>query len=244
MKKSVIITGASGGIGRAAARRFAEEGWQVVIQYLTGETRAMELLHELRAKGRIAIAVQADVSKKEDVCRMAALCMENFGGVGVLVNNAGIAQSRLFTDITLEDWDRMMDVNVKSVFHTCQAVLPDMIRRKAGKIINVSSMWGQVGAACEVHYSAAKAAVIGLTKALAKEVAPSGIQVNCIAPGVVQTDMLAEYSEDELRDLAMETPLQRLGTPEDIANAIYFLASSQSDFITGQVLCSNGGFVI
>lgn len=204
----------------------------------------MDLLNEIRAAGGTAIAVRADVANKADVDRVVELCIENFGGVGVLVNNAGIAQSRLFTDITEEDWDRMMNVNLKSMFYTCQAVLPHMIRRKEGKIINFSSMWGQVGAACEVHYSAAKAAVIGLTKALAKEVAPSGIQVNCIAPGVIKTDMLAEYSEDELRELAMETPLMRLGTPEDAANAVYFLASSQSDFITGQVLCPNGGFVI
>lgn len=244
MRKSVIITGASRGIGRAAALRFSREGWQVVIQYLTGEKQAMELLGEIRSGGADAIAVRADVSNRQDVDRMVKACVENFGGVSVLVNNAGIAQSRLFTDITANDWDRMMNVNVKGVFHSCQAVLPHMIYKKSGKIINVSSMWGQVGAACEVHYSAAKAAVIGLTKSLAKEVAPSGIQVNCVAPGVIKTNMLSEYSDDELRELAMETPLLRLGTPEDVADTIYFLASSQSDFMTGQVLCPNGGFVI
>lgn len=243
-RKSVIVTGGSRGIGRAAALRFSREGYQVVLQYHQSMQAAAQLLEQIRREGGSAVMVCADVSVREDVERMVAACVENFGGVGVLVNNAGVAQSKLFTDITQKDWETMMAVNVGGVFHACQAVMPYMIHEKEGKIINLSSMWGQVGGACEVHYSAAKAAVIGLTKALAKEVAPSGIQVNCVAPGVIRTDMLAGYQEEELQALAEETPLLRLGTPEDVANAIFFLASPQSDFITGQVLCPNGGYVI
>lgn len=243
-RKSVIITGASRGIGRAAALRFSREGYQVVLQYCRSEHAAQTLLEQIRGEGGCAVAVRADVSVREDVDRMVAVCVENFGGTGILVNNAGIAQTKLFTDITQQDWDKMLGVNLNGVFYSCQAVLPYMIHEKAGKIINVSSMWGQVGGACEVHYSAAKAAVIGLSKALAKEVAPSGIQVNCVAPGVIRTDMLSDYTDEDLRALEEETPLMRLGTPEDVANAIFFLASPESDFITGQVLAPNGGFVI
>ena len=167
-----------------------------------------------------------------------------FTRIDALVNNAGIAQQKLFTDISARDWGDMFDVNVKGVFHCCQAVLPDMISRKSGCIVNVSSMWGEAGASCEVHYSAAKAAVIGLTKALAKEVGPSGVRVNCVTPGVIATAMTANLDEDAIASLKEETPLGVIGSPRDVADAIYYLASDRAAFVTGQVLGVSGGFVI
>ncbi|MEG1406900.1 MAG: SDR family oxidoreductase, partial [Ruthenibacterium sp.] len=167
-----------------------------------------------------------------------------FGAPDILINNAGIAQQKLFTDITEAEWDTMMNTNAKGAFLCCKAALPHMIRQKWGRIVNISSMWGQVGASCEVHYSAAKAAVIGLTKALAKEEAPSGITVNCVAPGVIETDMMATFSAEDKAALAAETPLERLGSAEDIAGATAFLASDAAAFITGQVIGVNGGLVI
>ena len=175
---------------------------------------------------------------------MFARASDALGFIGTLVNNAGIAQQKLFTDITDGDWENMLGVHLGGTFRCCRAALPEMLRRHSGSIINISSMWGQTGGSCEVHYSAAKAGVIGLTKALAKEVAPSGITVNCIAPGVIRTRMLDGFSEDELAALAEETPAGRLGTPGDVAGAAVFLAGEDARFITGQVLGVNGGFVV
>lgn len=169
---------------------------------------------------------------------------EQAGDIDVLVNNAGVSSQKLFADITDEDWKKTTGVNLDGVFFCCREALKPMISKKNGVIINISSMWGEVGASCEVHYSATKAGVIGLTKALAKEVAPSGIRVNCITPGVIMTDMMADFDEKTVNELREETPLGRLGTPEDIAGAALFLASEDASFITGQVLGVNGGFVI
>ena len=239
--QTALITGASRGIGKAIARQLAEDGFRVIVNYNDSPKEAERLILELNNTYSIeCVALRADVSNREQVETMFAAA----GSVDVLVNNAGIAQQKLFTDITGQDWDRMFDVDVKGVFHCCQCALPYMIRQKHGKIINISSMWGQVGASCEVHYSAAKAAVIGLTKALAKEVGPSNIQVNCIAPGVIQTEMNAHLDEDTLDALKDETPLGVIGTAEDIAHAVSFLAGKQSHFITGQILGVNGGIVI
>lgn len=244
MAQTVLITGASRGIGRAAALRFIQEGWNVAAQYRTGEAEAKELEQEARRLGGNLLAFPADVADREQVQQLVEAAQRAFGRVDALVNNAGIAQQKLFSDLTEEDWDRMFDVNIKGIFHCCQAVLPGMIHRKAGSIVNLSSIWGIAGASCEVHYSASKAAVIGLTKALAKELGLSGIRVNCVAPGVVATQMNAHLSPEVLEELREETPLQTIGTPEDIADAIWFLASEQSRFITGQVLSPNGGIVI
>lgn len=244
MSKTVLITGASRGIGRATALRFAREGYNIVINYLRSVDAAYNLLHELQDYPCNAILIQADITNRVQVRGMVSQSITQFGAIDVLVNNSGIAQQKLFTDITEDEWNNMFDVNVKGAFHCCQFVLPDMIHRKEGRIINVSSMWGITGASCEVHYSASKAAIIGLTKALAKEVGPSGITVNCVAPGVIDTDMNAFLRPEDLAALREETPLGRLGKPGDVANLIYYLASEEAGFITGQVIGADGGFVI
>ena len=240
--KTALVTGGSRGIGNAAARALAADGFGVVVNYRCAETAAKQLQTELNQRyGQGCCRIfRADVADRAQVEKMFRFA----GGVDVLVNNAGIAQQKLFTDLTEADWDRMFDVDVKGVFHCCQCALPHMIHEKRGKIINISSMWGQVGASCEVHYSAAKAAVIGLTKALAKELGPSGIQVNCVAPGVIATEMNANLDEETLVSLREETPLGVLGTPRDIAESVRFLAGGQSDFMTGQVIGVNGGMII
>ena len=237
---TAIITGSARGIGAATAALFADSGYNVVINYNTSEKEALALKEKI---GGRAIAVQADVSKPDEAARLIEAAKNAFGTVDVLVNNAGIAQQKLFTDITQADYDRMFDCNVRSVFNCCQSVLPEMIHRKYGRIVNISSMWGIAGASCEVHYSASKAAVIGLTKALAREVAPSGITVNCIAPGVIDTPMNRCFDEEIMNGLAEETPVGRLGTPEDVARAILFLCDEKSGFITGQILGVDGAFI-
>ena len=242
--KTVLITGASRGIGRAAAELFAERGCRVLLNYHRSREAAEELERELTARGADVMAYGADVSDREQVERMAAACERLFGGADVLVCNAGIARQGLFTDLTPQEWREMMGVHVDGAFHCCRAVLPGMIRKKEGSIVLVSSVWGLTGASCEVAYSTAKAALIGMTKALAKEVGPSGIRVNCVAPGVVDTAMNAALDGETLASLREETPLGRLGTPREIAQAIAFLASPEASFITGQVLSPNGGFVI
>ena len=241
----VLITGASGGIGAAIAEAFARAGYGLVLHYHKGEDRVAALAARLAgAYGIPALPLCADLSDTEAVNALFARAVEEYGFIDTLVNNAGIAAQKLFTDLTDEDWQAMIDVNLSGTFRTCRAALPEMIRQKRGTIINISSMWGQVGASCEVAYSAAKAGVIGLTKALAKEVAPSGITVNCIAPGAIRTPMLDCFTEEDLAALAEETPVGRIGTPEDVAAACVFLASEGAQFITGQVLGVNGGFVI
>jgi 3-oxoacyl-[acyl-carrier protein] reductase len=241
---TVLITGAATGIGKAAALSFAADGYNVAVHYNHSEKDALALCNDIAAQGGRAIEVHADVSDAAQVKAMVQRVTEVFGHIDVLVNNAGTAQTKLFTDLTEGEWDVMFDVNVKGVFHCCQSVLPGMISRKSGCIVNVSSIWGMVGASCEVHYSASKAAVIGLTKALAKELGPSNIRVNAVAPGVIDTRMIAGMDDDTREALKDEAPLGRLGTPEDIAQAIRFLASEGASFVTGQVLSPNGGFVI
>ena len=241
---TVLITGAATGIGRATALSFAADGYNVAVHYNKSEQAALNLCADIAQQGGRAMAVHADVSDAAQVRTMVQRVNEVFGHIDILVNNAGIAQSKLFTDLTADDWDAMFDVNVKGVFHCCQSVLPGMISRKKGCIINVSSIWGLVGASCEVHYSAAKAAVIGLTKALAKELGPSGIRVNAVAPGVIETDMIADLDNETREALKEETPLCRIGTAGDVAQTIRFLASEGAGFVTGQVLSPNGGFVI
>ena len=244
MSGAVIVTGASHGIGRAAACLFARKGCSTVINYHRSEQEALALARSLSQEGCSVLAVRADVSDPEQVKALFQKTQEAFGGLEVLVNNAGISQTGLFTDCTPQQWDRVFDVNVKGAFLCCQQAVPLFLREHRGKIINVSSIWGITGASCEAVYSASKAALIGLTKSLAKELGPSGIQVNCVAPGVVDTKMNANLTPEDLQALRDETPLGVIGTPEDIAQAIWFLASPESGFITGQVLSPNGGFLI
>ncbi|WP_206460306.1 elongation factor P 5-aminopentanone reductase [Anaerovorax sp. IOR16] len=244
LKKTVLITGASRGIGKACAEIFAKRGWQVVLGYNKSESEVKQLEVSLSLKGFSVLALQADVTNQEQVKQMFIEARRVYGSIDVLVNNAGISQFRLFTDITEQEWDLMFDTHCKAAFFCTQCALEDMISNKKGSIVNVSSMWGQVGASCEVHYSASKAAIIGLTKALAKELGPSNIRVNCVAPGVIETDMMKAVSEEIKDSLCDETPLMRLGSAEEIAKAVFFLASNESSFITGQILGVNGGFVI
>jgi len=241
---TVLITGGSRGIGAAAAQLFADRGFNICINYHRSSHAAGELAARLENQGTAVLNYQADVSRRSQVSEMVEACRKRFGHIDVLVNNAGIAQEKLFNDITEAEWDRMFDIHVKGAFHCCQAVVPAMISRKAGKIINVSSIWGITGASCEVHYSSAKAALIGFTKALARELGPSNIQVNCVAPGIILTDMNADLDGDTRTRLIQETPLLRMGSPEEAAQTILFLASAQADFITGQVISPNGGLVI
>lgn len=242
--KTVLITGASRGIGRAAAVLFGKNGYNVIVNYCKNASAAEQVCAEIRDFGGTAEAFCADVSDRSAVNKMAEFAVSLFGGADILVNNAGIAEQIMFCDITEEKWDRLFAVDVKGVYNCTQALLPHMVHEKYGRIINISSMWGITGASCEVHYSAAKAAVIGFTKALAKELGPSGITVNAVAPGVVDTEMNGLLDDDTMECLKEETPLGRIGSPEDIARSILYLASEGASFITGQVLSVNGGFVI
>ena len=233
----IIVTGGSRGIGAACVRRFREEGARVAFIYNRSEEAALELSHEVGA-----VAIKGSVGQAS-IAGAMKIAVDSLGGVDVLVNNAGIAQFGLFDEITDGDWEKMIETNLGGVFRCTRAVVPHMIRNKRGSIVNVSSMWGEVGASCEAHYSAAKAGVIGLTKSLAKELGPSGIRVNCITPGAIRTDMNAHLSADDVRALADGTPLCRLGEPEEVANCAAFLASAQASYITGAVVPVNGGYV-
>ncbi len=244
MSRTAFITGASRGIGRAIARRLAAEGCAVGINYLQSREQAEALAAELRAAGCQAAAVQGDVADRAAITAAIRRAEAELGPVEVLVNNAGIAQQDLFQDTGDALWHRLFAVNVDGAYHTVQAVLPHMLHVKRGSIVNISSMWGLRGASCEVAYSATKAAVIGLTRSLAMELAPSGIRVNCVAPGVICTDMVEALGEETISSLREETPLGRLGTPEDIAAAVAFFAGEGASFITGQVLTADGGFIL
>lgn len=242
MKHTVLVTGSSRGIGAGIARRFAEEGHRVAIHYREREDVARALFDELVAAGCSVMLVQGDITNEAQAKDIAARVRERFGFVDVLVNNVGIAlPTQLVTDTTLSEWNRVLETNATGMFLVTNAVLPEMISKKRGSIVNVSSMWGIVGGSCEVAYSASKAAVIGYTKALAKEAAPSGVRVNCVAPGFVPTDMTAEFPAEAVNCICEETPLLRAGTPADIAAAVLFLASDDASFITGQVLSVDGG---
>lgn len=242
--KTALITGASRSIGRQCALTLAKNGFDIAINYKNSDECAESLKREIEALGVRAVCIKADVADSAQVKAAVQKAIDALGSIDVLVNNAGIAQQKLFTDITDEDFRRMFAVNVDGVFYMCREVLPYMINKKSGSIINISSMWGEVGASCEVHYSASKAAVIGLTKALAKEVGLSGIRVNCVSPGFIKTDMNNLIDEDTTESIREETPLYRLGEATDIANAVLFLAQDSSSFITGQVIGVNGGLII
>ncbi len=242
--KYALITGGSRGIGAAAARQLARRGWGVAVGYRQSEDRAQALFRELSGLGVPALCVQADVADAGQVGRMVDNVLENFCQLDTLVCSAGISHLSLISQIDEDQWRRLFAVNVDGVHHCCRAVLPHMLSRQSGSIVTVSSMWGQVGASCEAAYSATKGAVIAYTKALAKELGPSNIRVNCVAPGVIDTDMNAGLSPEALAALAEEAPLGRIGTAEEAAAAIAFLASDEASFFTGQVLAPNGGLVV
>lgn len=243
-QKSAIVTGGAVGIGSAVVRRLAGDGYGVIFTFRSHKDEASALAGDLAGAGADAVPVRCDVSDPGDCLKVAQICEDRFGTITALVNNAGIAQQKLFTDITGGDWDRMIGCDLGGAFYMSRAALPVMIRAKAGAVVNIASMWGETGASCEVHYSAAKAGVIGMTKALAKEVAPSGIRVNCVSPGCVDTAMMSGFSAADIDALCEEIPLGRIARPEEIASAVSFLLSDDASYITGQVLGVNGGMVI
>ena len=240
--KTAVVTGASRGIGAAAARTLAAQGYAVAVNYRADREGALATVEQIRRDGGTAGAYPADVAILEQAADLIAAAEADMGPVEVLICNAGIALQKLITDLTEEEWDRIFDVNVKGIYNCVNAALPSFLQKQRGSIVTVSSMWGRVGSSCEAAYSATKGAVIALTKALAKELGPSGIRVNCVAPGVILTDMCAQVDPETLEELAQETPLGRNGTPEDVAKAMAFLA--EADFITGNVLNVDGGFAI
>ena len=243
MKKVALITGSSRGIGRAEAITLARDGYAVCVNCVEREDKAQELVDMLRSNGCETMWYKADVSDSTAVKQMVAAIEEKLGAVTLLVNNAGIAKQCLFQDMTENYWRHIFDVNLNGAFNTIQAVLPNMLHEHSGCIINTSSIWGQHGASCEVAYSATKHAIIGLTRSLAQELAPTNIRVNCVAPGVIDTDMVQVLGTETLAALAEDTPAGRLGRPEDIAEIVSFLASDAASFITGQVITSDGGFM-
>ena len=243
-KRTALVTGGSRGIGRAVCLKLAAAGYDVAVNYRADAEAAEKTAGEILARGGRAVKVKADVADGAAVAAMVRQTETQLGPVSLLVNNAGLSWSGLFQDMDYDLWRRMFAVHVDGAYHCIQAVLPQMLREKDGCIVNVSSIWGLRGASCEVGYAAAKAALIGLTRSLAAELAPSGIRVNAVAPGSIETDMLRALGEDTLAALAEETPMGRLGTPEDVAGAVCFLASRDASFLTGQVLTMDGGFTV
>lgn len=244
MKKTALVTGGAGGIGEAVVRRLCADGFAVAINYHSSEERANALSSELVLSGFDCFTVKADVSDSGQVADMIKSVVDKTGSIDVLVNNSGVALQKLFDTVTDSEWQKIMGINLTGTFNCSRSVLPFMLSKKYGRIINISSMWGQIGASCEVVYSASKAGVIGMTKALAKEVAPSGITVNCVSPGAVDTEMMKCYSKDDIEALCEEIPVGRLATPKEIASAVSFFADENSGYITGQVLGVNGGMVV
>ena len=235
----VLITGGSRGIGRACVERFCAEGHRVAFFYKQSHEQAKTLFEQTGA-----LPICADLSDAESACAAVFAAKTKLGGIDVLVNNAGISQIKLFSDITNDDWSAMLNTNLSGAFFVSREVSRLMVAQKHGRIIQIGSMWGKVGASCEVHYSATKAGLRGLTMALAKELGPSGITVNCVEPGVIATEMNQELSEEDLRALCDETPVGRLGTPEEVAALVAFLASEEAGFLTGQCIGIDGGFAI
>ncbi len=244
--KTALITGVSGGIGKATAKKFIDNGYFVIGQYNSNKKSIDDFYLELEKenKGDYFFAVKCDLSDSQQILNMMDTIEKSFKYLTVLVNNAGVSLTKLITETTEKEWDNVFSVNLKSAYQITNRVLKGMIEKKRGKIVNVSSMWGISGSSMEVAYSATKAGLIGYTKALAKEVGQSAINVNCVCPGVIDTPMNANLTNDELNDLKEQTPLNRIGKPDDVANLIYFLCSEEADFITGQVVSVDGGFVL
>ena len=242
MERVAIVTGASRGIGREIAKSLAKQNIKVIANYNNSEEKAIELKKELETEGIIIDIVKADVSKREEIKNLIQYAIENYGKIDILINNAGISEYKLFTDETDEDWNKVINTNLYSAFAVSQEVIPNMIKNKNGCIINISSVWGMVGASMEVLYSVSKAGIDGLTKALAKELGPSNIRVNAIAPGIVDTDMCKNFSKEELENIKEEIPLERIGKVEDISKCINWLIND--NYTTGQIISINGGWII
>ena len=244
MQKTALITGASRGIGASCAKLLAQNGYNVAINYCNSFDKAQQVKQEILSNGGVAEIFCADVSKINQVNSMINDVVKRFGSIDLVVCNAGVAYTGLLIDTKEEDFDKIININLKGVFNVSKSVLPIFLEKRAGNIICISSVWGQTGGSCEVVYSASKSAVIGFTKALAKEVGLMGVRVNCICPGVIETDMINNLTKEDKVDLKEQTPLNRLGNPLDVANAVLFLASPESSFVTGQIIGVNGGFLI
>lgn len=240
--KTVIVTGGSRGIGAAIVKKLAKNNYNVVLNYNNSQELARKIQEELKQENIHVEIFKADVSKREEVKELVDFTLKQFGNIDLLINNAGIDQIKPFTDITDEDWNRMIQINLNSVFYCTQEVLPTMINNKDGSIINISSIWGITGGSCEVHYSVTKAGIDGLTKALAKELGPSNIRVNSIAPGIINTEINKNFSKDELKEIEKEIPLGKIGKTEDIAKCVMWLI--EDNYTTGQIISPNGGWVI
>lgn len=243
MKKVALVTGGAKGIGAATVKKLCKDGYAVAINYNTSEQRALSLCSFCASEGFTAIPVKCDVSVSSDVEKMFSQIEEKLGPVELLVNNAGVSLWGLFDTVTDEEWNNVIGINLTGTFNCIRRAIPAMLNKKYGRIINISSVWGQEGASCEAVYSASKAGIIGLTKALAKEYAPSGITVNCLCPGVIDTEMMSRFSDEEKAAICEEIPVGRMGTPEEIAHAVSFLADKNSAYITGQILGINGGMI-
>lgn len=242
MNKIVIVTGASRGIGREIAKELAIKGYIVIANYNKSENQIKELQKELLEKNINIDIFKADISKRSEAKELVKYVLEKYNKIDILINNAGISQTKLFTDITDEDWNKMINTNLNSVFYMTQEVLPNMIHNKNGCIINISSVWGMVGASCEVHYSVSKAGIDAITKSLAKELGPSNIRVNSIAPGIIKTDMISNLKEEEIKNIEQEIPLEKIGKPENIVKCVNWLI--EDEYTTGQIISINGGWVI
>lgn len=242
MKKTVIVTGGSKGIGESIVKDLSKKEYNVVLNYNKSEENAKKIQKELKENGILIDIFKADVSKREEVKKLIEYTLEKYKNIDILINNAGISQTKLFTDITDEDWNRMINTNLNSVFYMTQEVLPNMIHNKNGCIINISSVWGMVGASCEVHYSVSKAGIDAMTKSLAKELGPSNIRVNSIAPGIIKTDMISNLKEEEIKTIEQEIPLEKIGTPDNIVKCVNWLIDDE--YTTGQIISINGGWVI
>ena len=244
MKKTAVVTGGSGEIGMAICKLLSENGYNIVFSYNKSEKVAKELESSLTLSGKKAVAVFADLRNSLDIRNLFSVAYEQFGSIDLLVNNAGISRQQVLTDVSDEDIDELMSVNFGGTFKCCREVIPYMLKTHSGNIINISSIWGICGASCESLYSSTKAAIIGLTKSLAKELAPSGIRVNCVAPGMIDTKMNSHFSENDIKNFCNETPIERMGTPEEVAASVLFLSQPSSSFITGQILRVDGGYTI
>lgn len=243
MKRTALVTGGAKGIGAEIVKKLCEDGFSVAVNYNFSEQRARLLCSELISSGYDALPVKCDVSSAAEVKNMVKTVKEHFGGIDVLVNNAGVSLWGLFDTVSDKEWDETVGANLKGAFNCSREVLPLMLSCKYGRIINISSVWGQTGASCEAVYSASKAGIIGLTKALAKEYALSGITVNCVSPGVIDTDMMSRFSEEDKASICDDIPIGRMGHGRDVAHAVSFFASEASSYITGQILGVNGGMV-